>query len=287
MRTAALVTTSAALLLMGPLPLWAKTVTGSSKTLKTDRPKPKTVAAAQVTSLSCGFVNNGRLARAVTLPPNGPGYRIVSPWLERGLHHGTKQLVALIRRAAAAVDAAHPGAVLGVADLSLAKGGPAPRHRSHQSGRDVDLIYYALDADSKPVAPSSCMPAYGPDGWARRCYYPSNRAIAPRRFDVERNWALIRALIADPKVRIRVIFTSLAIRKRLLAYAARKGEPRQITRRAEGLMQRPPRGRAHTDHMHVRVGCSLNDRRRGRCRPDPQKPRKPRYWARCSKATLD
>ena len=105
----------------------------------------------------------------------------------------------MISRAAAAVEREHPGSWLGVADLSREQGGSAPYHRSHQSGRDVDLLYYSVDAAGAPVKPGGCMPAFGtPDRQATRCYYPVAREIPPRRFDVARNWALVKAMITDP-----------------------------------------------------------------------------------------
>jgi penicillin-insensitive murein endopeptidase len=232
--------------------------------------EPAGEPAVDTASVSCGRVNRGGLAAAAALEAEGPGFVVPEPWRTRGLRYGTEELVGMIRRAAAAVERDHPGALLGVADLSRRHGGSAPHHRSHQAGRDVDLIYYALDDDAgAPVAPGGCMPSYGPDRRASRCYHPQQLDVAPRRFDVVRNWTLVRALLTDGHARVRVIFMSLGIRNWLLEEAARRGEPRVLIRRAERILMRPPGGRAHTDHMHVRIACTLDDRRRGRCRNDP------------------
>ena len=220
-------------------------------------------------SVSCGRVNRGGLAAAAALEVEGPGFVVPEPWRTRGLRYGTAELVGMIRQAGAAVEREHPGARLGVADLSLEHGGSAPNHRSHQAGRDVDLIFFALDDAGEPVAPGGCMPAYGPDRRASRCHYPQVRDVAPRRFDVARNWALVKAMLTDERARVRAVFMSLGIRKWLLEYAARTDEPHALIRRAEMTLMRPPGARAHTDHMHVRIACTLDDRRRGRCRNDP------------------
>jgi penicillin-insensitive murein endopeptidase len=173
-----------------------------------------------------------------------------------------------------------------VADLSRRLGGAAPNHRSHQAGRDVDLLYYATDEEGRPLAPGSCMPSYAPDRRAYRCYTPVRRDLAARRFDVARNWALVRAMLTDPRARVRVIFTSLGVRGWLLAHAAEIGESRELIRKAELTLMRPPGGRAHTDHMHVRLACTVDDRRRGRCRHDPY-PGKRRFGRmRCPRAAL-
>lgn len=231
--------------------------------------EPAGEPAIDTASVSCGRVNRGGLAAAGALEAGGPGFVIPEPWRARGLRYGTEELVGMIRRAAAVVARRYPGALLGVADLSRRHGGSAPHHRSHQAGRDVDLIYYALDDAGAPVAPGGCMPSYGPDRRASRCHHPQLRDVTPRRFDVARNWSLVRALLTDEHARVRVIFSSLGVRKWLLEHAARVGEPRALIRRAELILMRPPGGRAHTDHMHVRVACTLDDRRRGRCRNDP------------------
>lgn len=223
----------------------------------------------ETASVSCGRVNRGGLAAATTLPPEGPGYVIPEPWRSRGLRYGTEELVRMLERAAAAVARELPGAQLGVADLSARLGGAVPGHRSHQAGRDVDLLYYALDEADRPLPPGDCMPSYGPDGRASQCYTPQRREISPRRLDVARNWALIRAMLSDERARVRVIFMSLGVRRRLLEHAARLGEPPELIRRAEATLLRPPGGRAHTDHLHVRIACTLDDRRRGRCHNDP------------------
>ena len=49
---------------------------------------------------------------------------------------------------------------MGVADLSLRGGGDSSLHRSHENGRDADLIWYASDDRGKPVCPTDCMPRY-------------------------------------------------------------------------------------------------------------------------------
>jgi len=229
-------------------------------------------------SVSCGRVNKGGLAFPAALETQGKGYVISEPWRGRDLRYGTEELVGMIRRAAAAVEAAYPGAQLGVGDLSGKRGGSIRNHKSHQAGRDVDLIYYALDEQGKPLAPGGCMPSFAPDRHAAVCHYPDQREVKRRRFDEARNWALIKAMLTDEKARVRVIFMSLGVRKWLLERAAKLKEPPDLIARAKKTLMRPPRGRAHTDHMHVRIKCTRDDRHRGRCRTDPH--RKGRWYGR-------
>jgi hypothetical protein len=72
--------------------------------------------------------------------------------------YGTSRLINLLRRVAAADRRAHPhGPRVGIADLSLPRGGPfGPRygglgHRSHQNGLDADVLYPRRDGREAPV----------------------------------------------------------------------------------------------------------------------------------------
>ena len=95
-------------------------------------------------SYSFGTTSNGMLVRGVSLPERGPGYVRARPG--EATRAGTTQLVGALSRAAAAVEAAHPGgSPLRIGDLSSPHGGQHPRHGSHRAGRDADVIFYATD----------------------------------------------------------------------------------------------------------------------------------------------
>jgi len=99
----------------------------------------------------------GRLVRGVKLPSHGPdwftwdwGLGTVPnrPWRR----YGHDRLVRVLIRVLAQYRAAHPEAPrVGVADLSLTRGGPFGRrygglgHASHHNGLDVDLLYPRRD----------------------------------------------------------------------------------------------------------------------------------------------
>ena len=130
-------------------------------------------------------------APAQTLPPPtpplpGPSQALGAPWCGRlvggvplpaaGAHfftwelpfasspnpvwrrYGTTRLLAVLRRVTTAYGLAHPGSArVGVADLSLPRGGPfGPRygglgHLSHQNGLDADVLYPRRDGIEAPV----------------------------------------------------------------------------------------------------------------------------------------
>lgn len=218
-------------------------------------------------SVSCGSANRGALSEAAMLPRSGPGFETPGPWWDRGRRYGTDELVSLIIRAAASVDKEHPGAILGVADLSARGGGAIAGHRSHQSGRDADLIYYALDPQGQPFRPDEHMAYYSYSGRARYAQAPTYaRNIPERYFDMARNWALVKALMTDAHAPVEHIFVSDRVRKWLLRYADSAGEPEEIIDRARRLLKRPQSTGGHNDHMHIRISCTADDMARGRCK---------------------
>lgn len=232
-------------------------------------------------SISCGSANRGALREAAEVPQTGHGFVIPDPWWSRGYRYGTDELVGLIKRAAAAVDLQHPGSTLGVADLSRSEGGALPGHRSHQSGRDADLIFYAMDPAGQPFHPDEHMPYFTYTGRAHYAKAPHwARGIPERYFDLARNWALVKALMNDREAQVEHIFVSRRIRRWLLDYAERIGEPEYLVKRAAVLLRRPPLG-GHNDHMHIRVACPADDAALGRCKNGiVRKPGRRKFYSR-------
>jgi penicillin-insensitive murein DD-endopeptidase len=231
------------------------------------------------TSLSCGAANRGALFGAQALAARGSGFVTPEPWQARGLRFGTADLVGLIERVAVQVARRYPGGELAVADLSAEEGGPVARHRSHQSGRDVDLIYYAIDPAGDPMPNDGHMPMFGPDGRASRATSPEPAPrIQERYFDMARNWALVEALVSDPDVRVARIFVSRRVRDWLLAYARAAQVPEELVSRATAVLAYPGDGDGHADHMHVHIACSAVDQAEGRCSDSPAPRRRRDKW---------
>jgi penicillin-insensitive murein endopeptidase len=180
------------------------------------------------------------------LPRHGDGYLIPDTWAERGLRYGTPELVGLVERAARAVAEDEPGATLFVADMSLKSGAWTQWHRSHRSGCDVDLIFFAVDDDDRPARAPDHMVSFDDDGVAWR----DGRRL---HFDTARNWALVRALLTDPEAQVVRVFISTALRARLLDYATWTREPPELVAHAAEVLAQPGDSEAHDDHMHVRI----------------------------------
>jgi len=150
------------------------------------------------TSISVGKPSKGFLIDGVRLPDEGDGYVTRAVWRARENRFGTDELIDLITGVAHRVHAVAPDARLVVADLAGRGGaGGGQFHRSHQSGRDVDLLYFMRDRQGRPFEPDA-MHAFNRWGWA---VDGSGLSI-----DVPRTWALVKELITAPEATVQWVF---------------------------------------------------------------------------------
>jgi penicillin-insensitive murein DD-endopeptidase len=208
-------------------------------------PVGSTKPAARKMSKSVGAPNRGTLADGVHLE-TGPHLRVVGAYVPGDARWGVRELVEAIDRAAREVRKRFPDAILGVGHLSRKDGGEIDRHHSHESGRDADLAFYLVDVAGRPMTRDRFMTIL-PNGIAA--------ADSHLRFDEARNWALLTALLNDPKARVTHVFVVSYLRTRLLAYAARIGAPAALRARAAEVMMQPHHALPHDDHFHIRVAC--------------------------------
>ena len=207
------------------------------------------------TSISVGRPSRGRIVDGVRLPTSGEGFFTREVWATRGQRYGTEELVDLLVAVSRRVAAASGGTRLVVADLSGKGGGPAYTwHRSHQSGRDVDLLYYMRDADGKPMEADE-MRLFNGHGIAR-----DGSGIT---IDVPTTWRLVKELLTAPEAAVQWVFMYDPIAAKLIAHAESIGEPAWLVERARKAVKQPGDSARHDDHMHVRVYCSQADRSYG------------------------
>jgi penicillin-insensitive murein endopeptidase len=177
--------------------------------------------------MSIGAPNRGALMNAVQFPAS-PYWRRNDP--ERAW--GTAETVQFLSYAIERVNEQYPETpVLYIGDLSKPEGGFVKRHKSHQSGRDVDVGYYYSDYSE----------------WYRRA--------TAKNLDRPRTWLLVRTLLADSPV--EYIFMDQSIQALLREEAVAQGEdPVWLSRVFDGnpglndAIIRHKRG--HATHMHVR-----------------------------------
>lgn len=194
-------------------------------------------------SESVGTPNDGRLKNAMALPSH-PGYVI----RDHDRAFGTAELVYSMRSVFDEFLRSHPRAPkVEVHDLSLRAGGPIADHRSHQSGRDVDLAYMYKGCHK------------------RGCRF---KRVSPKDLDAELQWALLKPWLQTAQV--EAVFMDYALQREVYKEAKRDGASRDEL----ALWFQYPRGKnfplgvvrhypAHADHMHVRIGCHKTD---GECK---------------------
>jgi len=174
----------------------------------------------------------GRLKDGVQLPP-GPGYRLKNP----DTNWGTPHTVAVLQEAFRLFRERHPDSVdIVVGDLSRRGGGYFPPHRSHRTGRDVDL--------GLPFRGNRDLRHFGRPGAAN--------------LDAEKTLDLIECLTMAGRVELIVL--DYRLQRPLVQLAELRGyTPKQITelfqwprsRRTRAGIVRHSNG--HTGHMHVRI----------------------------------
>ncbi len=200
-------------------------------------------ALAPVTGQSVGRPWRGRLKEPARLAA-GKGYLIRRP--ERS--YGTRRLVDLVKAAVGDVRRDHPKAhTLAIGDLSARHGGKITEHRSHQSGRDVDVGFFF-----KKV----------PAG------YPTSFAVGTKaNLDLPATWDLLVAFArtADDRGGVSAIFLDYELQGTLYEWAKARGVSAGYL---DKLFQYPD-GRGgtglvrhedhHDDHFHVRIHCPPGD----------------------------
>lgn len=206
--------------------------------------------------LSFGTANFGILHRGVELPDRGEGYVRARPG--ESTRYGTPRLVAALERTIAEVSRRYPGtAPMRIGDLSYPGGGRHPRHGSHRTGRDADLLFYVTDPAGRSRVGRGWL-AYNRFGYAVERNAPEGTTPSQGLFffDDARNWWFVRTLVLDDEAAVQWIFVSRGVKSRLLRHAiAHERDPRAIVRAAY-VLQEPTNASPHDDHFHVRIYCS-------------------------------
>lgn len=199
---------------------------------------------------SVGSPNEGHLKGGAHLDLSKPYFRVVPSYESGDVRWALPVFVNMIDRAARSIHKRFPGSVLDVGDLSQKGGGDILRHHSHESGRDADLGFYALDARGKQIHGRTFV-KFDPNLTSPN--YPG------ARFDLARNWAFIQELLTDRTARVSHVFIAEWLKRELLAYA-RPRVSRAIYDRAALVLMQPHNSLPHDDHIHVRISCPAEAR---------------------------
>lgn len=194
---------------------------------------------------SVGSPNEGKLVGGVKLDTSDGTVRVVPAYQRGDTRWGLPALVHMLERSAKKVAKKHPGAVLGIGDISRKNGGDIFLHRSHESGRDADVAFYVVDQRGKDLKPDTFVTFQGSI---------ESSSMPGARFDVAKNWALVQAWLEDPVARVSHIFVADPLRRMLLAYAKPRVLP-ALYNRAAAVMMQPSNALPHDNHFHVRISC--------------------------------
>jgi len=195
---------------------------------------------ASLGSFSVGHAHAGFLVNGVRMPP-GDEWTVGVAQHAWGTEETVANLIHCIRKVAAAFPNT-PRVILG--SLSPERGGHAPPHKSHRTGRDVDVYLYRL-------------PGFG-DRW--------NKPATAEDLDRARTWALMRAFITETD--IDFILLDQRIKALVEEYALSLGEdPGWVEEIFHGdgkpysaVVKHVP---GHVAHMHVRfVSFAARERAR-------------------------
>jgi murein endopeptidase len=207
-------------------------IDGTKAIERAERREPRSDGASR----SVGKPWDGRLENGRPMP-RGEGYVLRRPAKAYGAEH----VVAHLRAVIGEVRALHPHVhTLAIGDLSDRDGGPLDRHRSHQSGLDVDVGLYFTKAPAD---------------------YPAQFVAANADLDLPAMWALITAFSRTTNVPngVEIILLDTAIQARLYKWARARGTPEdQLAELLQyprdpgsttGFVRHWPN---HADHLHVR-----------------------------------
>ncbi len=188
--------------------------------------------------LSVGRPNRGRLVNAVQLPE--------SPLYTRGVKRvlwGSSYTIEQLQIAFAnfRYDTGFEHEII-VGSISKRNGRKLPPHKSHQSGRDVDIRLPLL------------------------AHVPDTKHPNADEIDWYATWALIKALGATEAV--TVVFLDADLHRRVYEAARTMGESRETLENYLIFPQWRPKAsplvrhsRGHDEHIHVRFRCADNEPR--------------------------
>lgn len=182
--------------------------------------------------LALGTPNAGALVNGVPMPKSDKWF-VQDP----SCAWGTQETVDAIARVIEKVAAEHPGApALAIGHISSKRGGHLSPHKSHQSGRDVDLGYY----HSPP-----------------KQYFIKG---TEQNLDLERTYALIKTFVQETETDLILVDT--AIQRLLVKYALSHGEDEAFVDQVFQVRDKHPRpyvrhARGHGNHVHVRFSSPI------------------------------
>ena len=202
----------------------------------------------RVSAESVGRPHSGKLIHGINLDPDGDnqglGWSINTT---RNTIWGTPETVRAIKTCGRYYRSFFPigkTPSIPIGSISKRDGGPIGKHKSHQSGRDVDV------------------------GFVRKKAPPPGHFIntTPAQLDLYKQWVVTKCFLDNPETKMIIIERSLVRALRRYIKRIYKTRPAKLKKYLAFFPRK--KGRAviladsdHKSHMHVRFHCPKNDRR--------------------------
>jgi penicillin-insensitive murein endopeptidase len=182
--------------------------------------------------LALGTPNAGALVNGVPMPKS-------DRWIvqDPSCAWGTQETIDSIVRSIDKVATDHANTPpLAIGHISAKRGGYLSPHKSHQSGRDVDLGYYHSPPKSVFVRGTET------------------------NLDLERTYALIKTIVSETETDL--ILVDSGIQRLLVRYALAHGEDEAFVDRLFQVQNKHPRpfvrhAHGHANHLHVRFSSVI------------------------------
>ncbi len=201
----------------------------------TDNAPFDVASSFRVPGFAVGRHSNGSLNESEPMPQEGPGYLIRSYTVSGGKNYSTGMMIRILQEGFARYNAVFPDDQVVVGNLSKSGGGqmPGTRHRSHQSGLDVDISFAGSETPFQTMTDAN------------------GEVSALFRRNIQRNYELMRNFTGSGIV--QWIFVNKVIKKAMCEWAEendRLDDPETIA-----VLSRVWPWSGHRDHMHVRFFC--------------------------------
>jgi len=199
---------------------------------------------------SVGTANRGHLVRAVGVPVSPALYTIRKP----DERYGSSHAIGLLQGAIARFRRAHSysGEIV-IGSISKRKGGRLRGHKSHQSGRDVDIRLPLARGHKRGTVPESVNDVDWDAAWGLIREFLRTNEVEYIFLDTRRQKALYRAA--------KRAGATPDLLEKWIQYPQRAGTRDGIVRHAKG----------HTSHFHVRFFCGPRESKCEGPRRDPRR----------------
>lgn len=193
-------------------------------------------------SVAVGPTSNGKLKFSMELPVEGYGYAHLHP--ERRRNYGTDNMVLGLMWLAAKFQKAHPAHPgLRYGDLSAREGGEVSGHKTHENGRNADILFLAADAGGSPADNTTFQP------------FDRNGARGRLRFDAAGNWDVMALVAENPywKGHTDAVLAGGTFRQLVLRHGRQTGDRERVAQ-AQSFLRAFDEN--HDDHYHVQIGAN-------------------------------